>query len=160
MMSDKDRYVIFRVYAKHYWKNRKEITGGIILDYFDTIEDIARSEYYAGSNEIKEYHRNSVLYNDSKSTLKETSERMVKYFVEFLEGELPDNGLIYNTGLEGLEKEEIKKLVKRNSYDGDEPVSYFLLDTQTKHKSDSIDEVKSWLREIKLKELENKKINY
>jgi len=142
------------VFAKNKFANKKEFTGGEILGYFDTIEELAISKFFHKEVDITKH----IAYTKhlSKSYPETTRQDFFNSTVKMIRSRLNAFGSMYSEDTSDLDLDTIKRLITDTSPVGWEevPVSYYTIDMNFKKEGIiNNDILKGYIRIIKLKSL-------
>jgi hypothetical protein len=146
------RYVIFRVYAKNLFGDKKEFVNGEILGEFDKIRDIAKSPYFLDKEKTIDLYKKALAKFDEDTNKNDNQilDEEIRHNVEFLKERLNLLGSVTNVDTSKLEQSEINKLLQGNYHGGAKPINFILLDNEGKSKIET-KEAKKWLDLIKKK---------
>lgn len=147
------RYVIFRVFSKNKFANKKEIIKGQILGSYSTIEEIALSEFYYSEERVQVFLRDifsgNRIPNKGIKTYEQAKKEMIESSIGLIKDRMDRTGVMHNTDTNDMSIDEVKKLLTLNLGGCSTPVSFILLDL--KHQNDTfIKQEKQWFREINL----------
>jgi hypothetical protein len=160
----KGRYVMFRVFAKNKFANKKEFIGGEILGHFDNLREVAESKHYITHDDIQKMVTQSKKFRKSPGkseelTYEKAREEMVLTILDMLERRLKLSGHLCNINVDKFDDEELNKLITGRYHQEDKPISFITIDTkyvpkhgwETEHTT-----YMKFLREIKFNSLDIK----